>query len=205
MSTGFWKSLRLGFLQLRQECAINPPCKPAGRLTAIWRAQPPRGELDLSYWEEVDGYGVTKRLEWHAQSAAARLGFGETGQKAVWFWLDRVRRDAPESHIRAQRFQGRGGTEELFSVEILDICGLSADYCRKCEADELAALQAHVIGTPSEETSAPPEQPVARSHVPDELNRNGHSPDQVMEPPFFEYRYPEGFPSLIRMPSKAFD
>lgn len=160
MSTGFWESLRIGFLQLRQECAINPPSKPAGRLTAIWTAQPPPGEWELSYWEEVDGYGVTKRFEWHAQSAAARLGFGETGQKAVWFWLDRVRRDAPESHIR------RCGTEELFSVEILDICGLSAEYCRKCEADEIVVgLQSSVARTSVKEPPAPKEQPATRSGV----------------------------------------
>jgi hypothetical protein len=87
----------------------------------------------------VDGYGVTKRFEWHAQSAAARLGCGETGQKAVWFWLDRVRRDAPKSHLRTHLVEGSDGSEQLFSVEVLDICGLSADYCRKCEADEISS------------------------------------------------------------------
>jgi hypothetical protein len=98
----------------------------------------------------VDGYGITRRFEWNAQRAAVRLGSGETGQKAVWFWLDRVRREAPESHLRTQRFEGSDGTGQLFSVEILDICGLSAEYCIKCEADEIAALQVQVGRAPSE-------------------------------------------------------
>jgi hypothetical protein len=206
MHTEFWKSLRDDFMRLRAECAIKPPAvdhlrgrfrqanKRAGRLTAIWTAQPAPGEWQLSYWNGKDGYGVTKRFEWHAQSAAARLGFGETGQKAVWFWLDRVRRDAPDSHLRPHLIEGSDGDGQLFSVEVLDICGLSAEYCIKCEADEMVALRAQARA-PSEETPAPPELPAARSLVPDAaLDRDGHSTDQVVEAPFFQYRYPEGFP-----------
>jgi hypothetical protein len=142
MPTDFWESLRLGFTQLRADCAIDPPVKPAGRLTAIWTAQPAPGQWRLDYSNAKDGYGVAKRFEWHAQSAAARLGFDENGQKAVWFWLDRVRRDAPESHIRAMNSVGLDGIEELYSFEILDICGLSAEFCRKCAADEMISLGA---------------------------------------------------------------
>ena len=142
MSTDFWESLRLGFMQLRCECAINAPTLLAGRLIAVWTAQPAPGQWELSYWNGEDGSGVTRRFEWHAQSAAARLGFGETGQKAVWFWLDQVRRDAPESHLRPHLIEGSNGDGQLFSVEILDICGLSADYCRKCEADEMTSREA---------------------------------------------------------------
>jgi hypothetical protein len=126
MSADFWERLRRGFMQLRRDCAINPPVAPAGRLTAIWTAQPPPGQWELSYWDGVDGYGVTRRFEWHAQKAAARLGCSETGQKAVWFWLDRVKRDAPESHLQSHLIEGSDGTEQVFSVEVLDICGLSA-------------------------------------------------------------------------------
>jgi hypothetical protein len=138
----FWESLRLSFLQLRADCAIDPPLKAAGRLTAIWTAQPAPGKWRLDYWNDTDGLGVTKRFEWHAQSAAARLGSDEKGGKAVWFWLDRLRSDAPEAHTRPMSNVGLDGVEELYSCELLDVCGLSAEYCWKCAADEMISLQA---------------------------------------------------------------
>lgn len=128
----FWESLRLGFAQLRADCAINPPLNPAGRLIAIWTSQPEPAHWRLSHWDRKDGNGVRERFQWHAQSAAARLGFTGGGDDAVSVWLDRIKLDAPESHLRKMVIQGEG----LYSVEILDICGLSADYCRKCEAEE---------------------------------------------------------------------
>jgi hypothetical protein len=133
----FWEGLRLDFMQLRKECAINPPLLPAGRLTAIWTAHPAPGSWRLDYWNSKDGSGVTKRFEWHAQSAAARLGCAEEGHAALSFWLDNVGRDAPASHIRTINSSGPADVDALFSREILDICGLSADYCRKCAADEM--------------------------------------------------------------------
>jgi hypothetical protein len=77
MDTSFWESLRLGFMQLRAECAINPPIATAGRLTAIWTAPPERGSWRLDYWDGKDGSGVAERFKWHSESAAARQGFME--------------------------------------------------------------------------------------------------------------------------------
>lgn len=141
MPTDFWESLRLGFMQLRESCAIDPPIAPAGRLTAIWTAEPAPGNWRLNYWGGTDGSGVTQRFEWHAQSAAARLGCDEKEHKAVWFWLDRVRRDAPKAYTRTRLINSAFG-EPVYSCEILDICGLSAEYCRKCEAEEETARRA---------------------------------------------------------------
>jgi len=106
MSTGFWESLRLGFLQLRQECAINPPIAPAGRLIAIWTAQPEPGYWRLDFWNGTDGSGVTARFKWHAQNGAVRLGFTGDGDAAVSYWLDRLRRDAPHQYLRENRIEG---------------------------------------------------------------------------------------------------
>ncbi len=166
MPVDFWESLRLGFMQLREECAINPPIAPAGRLTAIWTAQPTRNEWRLYYHDGKDGSGVAKRFEWHAQSAAARLGFVGGDQKAVWFWLDLVRRDAPDSHVRTTSIRGPDGIDKVYSHEILDICGLSAEYCRRCEAEETrrrlvsalvpAADRAHGAEGPRVEKDNPP-------------------------------------------------
>lgn len=107
----------------------------AGRLTATWRVLPEPAQWRLDYWNAKDGSGVTERFKWHAQSAAARLRFAGTAEDAVSYWLDEIKRNAPESHVKRQ-FIDVDGSNQFFSVEILDICGLSADYCRKCEADE---------------------------------------------------------------------
>ncbi len=129
-SASFWENLRAGFMRIRQDCAIDPPLKPAGALTAIWSAisAPECWSLNLAFG--TDGAGVKKRFEWHAQSASARLGCSDVGYGALAFWLDRVARDAPDPY--------RGINSEA-KREVYDICGLSAEYCRKCEADEFIA------------------------------------------------------------------
>lgn len=151
-STNFWQALRSDFAHLRAECAIDPPLKSAGRLVAIWYALPePHWRLD--HWNKKDGNGVTERFKWHAQSAAARQGFAGDGEAAVAFWLDQILHNAPEAHIRRNRVE-QNGSEILYSVEIFDICGLSADYCRKCEADETRSEGANISPTD------PPELPL---------------------------------------------
>jgi len=127
----FWESLRQGFMQLRAECAIDPPLRPAGQLSAIWESQPEPGTWRLNYRSGSDGRGLAKRFQLHEQSAAARLGFKGQGDAPVAFWLDQIKRDAPLAHVR--RLVAGGSLE---SIELLDICGLSSDYCRKCEADD---------------------------------------------------------------------
>ena len=138
MDTNFWERVRVGFTQLRADCAINPPNLTAGRLMAVWAAQlePGRWRWRLEHWNKKDGNGVTERFKWLAQSAAARLGFAGAGDDAVSFWLDQIKLDAPESHLREIFVEGEE-SNQLYAVEILDICGLSADLCWKCEADEI--------------------------------------------------------------------
>lgn len=137
MEDNFWESLRQGFTQLRVDCAIDPPLNPAGRLTAIWTAEREKN-WRLNYHGGKDGNGVIRRFGWAAESAAARLGLNRTEDEAVSHWLDRIKTAAPESHIRRiNTVKGIGQPEETYSVEILDICGLSADFCRKCQAEEI--------------------------------------------------------------------
>jgi len=100
----------------------------------------------LEHWNKKDGNGVTERFKWLAQSAAARLGFAGGEEDAVSFWLDQIKRDAPESHLR-EFFEEGEESNQLYAVEILDICGLSADYCWKCEADEVRSQASRVKGS----------------------------------------------------------
>lgn len=139
MATNDWESLRLGFSQLREECAIDPPMNLAGRLTAIWMALPTPGNWRLNYWNGKDGSGIAERFIWHAFEAAALLGFPGGRDEALSFWLERVRHDAPKQYVRLISITGSQGPDQVYSVEILDICGLSADYCRTCKADAIRA------------------------------------------------------------------
>jgi hypothetical protein len=125
-------------MQLRVGCAINPPLNPAGRLTAIWTAIPEPGNWRLSFWEATDRSGFKERFTWHASEAAALLGHQGDDGDALSYWLDQVRRHAPKQYPR--RIVEAGGTDgedRLYSIEILDICGLSAEFCRKCKADAI--------------------------------------------------------------------
>jgi hypothetical protein len=129
MSSSSWESLKSGFMQIRKDCAIDPPLKPAGRLKAIWNAfVKPRWTFE--YWGGNDGVGATERFKWHAQKAAALLRYSGRGEDAVWFWLDRMSRHAPSAYVGLDHPQMR---------EIFDICGLSAEYCTKCEADAISS------------------------------------------------------------------
>jgi hypothetical protein len=211
-SLSFWESLRRGFMQLRDECAINPPLNPAGQLSAIWESQPEPGRWRLNYRSGNDGLGVAKRFQWHAQSASARLGFTGEGDAAVAHWLDQIKGDAPRAHVR--RLVGGGSLE---SVELLDICGLSADYCRKCGGDETRlALNAPNHPTTQNvrrsETSIPdlvhggdgsPGLPTteASADAGGEAGRDGYSPDQPihLSAPSFVYQYPPDFPDAEQL------
>lgn len=141
MDDNFWESLRQGFMQLRADCAIDPHLNPAGRLTAIWTADREK-KWRLNYHRGKDGNGVIERFTWAAESAAAQLGFKGSEREALSYWLDRIKAKAPEAHIqRIHTVRGIDETEEIYSVEILDICGLSADYCRKCQAEEIRTVK----------------------------------------------------------------
>lgn len=153
-----WESLRLGFVQLRSDCAINPPLNPVGRLTAIWTSMAVPN-WRLNYSGDKDGAGVKERFGWHALEAAALLGHVGEGSTAVSFWLDQLRESAPKQYLkRIVMTGGPGHEDQLYSIEILDVCGLSAEFCRKCKADAIRAEgkrdhTASQRGTNSEENS----------------------------------------------------
>jgi hypothetical protein len=95
--------------------------------------------------------------------------------------------------------EGSDSTEQLFSVEVLDICGLSAEYCKKCEADETRAVQAQIETASAEETPTPREQ-AARNLVPDaELDRD----QQCMET-FLDAHHPKFMYHATKPPVQVF-
>lgn len=140
MPANDWDSLRSGFMQIRADCAITPPINSAGLLTAIWTSQPEPGAWRLNYWEAKDGGGFKERFTWHASEAAALLGHQGEEDDALSYWLDQVKLHAPKQYVR--RIVTTGGPDnedQLYSLEILDICGLSAEFCRKCKGDAIRA------------------------------------------------------------------
>jgi hypothetical protein len=147
MPESSWESLRLEFKQLRVDCAIDPPIATAGRLTAIWTAQPTSEQRRwrLNYWNAKDGSGIKERFKSRAKYAAAKRGFSGSGDDAVFYWLDQIKAYAPKAYIGVTTLRdGADGVDEVYSIEILDICGLSADYCWECEADEIRTRSPHV-------------------------------------------------------------
>ena len=133
-----WGNLEAKFEQLRKESAINPPLNPAGRLKAVWYPKTePDEEWSFEYWGGDDGLGVTDRYKWLGCEAAALLGFsGMDDTAAIAYWLTELERNAPKAYKKAHRFSsGSDGADELYCVELFDLCGLSAWFCRKCRAD----------------------------------------------------------------------
>jgi hypothetical protein len=123
----------MGFARIRSDSD--------GRLTAIWESQPEPGAWRLSYYNGTFSPEVATRFEWHAQTAAAQLGCQLDGKAAMAYWLDLIKSDLPKSHRRRLI-----GGDQLESIEILDVCHLSAEYCGKCEGDEIrAARQDHPV------------------------------------------------------------
>jgi hypothetical protein len=175
MAANHWESLRLGFMVLRSDCAIDPPIEAAGRLTAIWSALPEPGNWRLSHWQAWDGLGVKERFTWHADEAAALLGYSGNGSGAISFWLDRVKRHAPEQYVRRVVGVGPDIPNRVYSVEILDICQLSADVCRICKA---GAIRAGAQGTFSLQRR-PIERPIRQTDSDKRANSEAPGWDRV--------------------------
>jgi hypothetical protein len=145
MRDDFWESLRQGFLQLRAECAIDPPMNNTGRLLAQHDGTSEAKRWRLWLYDEKDINGIAKRFEWYAQSAAARRGFGGMADEALCYWLQQLteldalvhKTHQITEHAGSFRVNGVGRT-------ILDVCLLSAEYCQKCEAEETLARVANL-------------------------------------------------------------
>jgi hypothetical protein len=129
----FWESLRLDFMRLREECVINPPLLKGLQMRAISTAAPEGANWSFNCQNGPDGTGVARKFRWYAESAAVRLGFHGDSEACFYHWLEALKNNAPESHLRRS---GGGPKDEWEMIEMLDVCGLSADHCRKCEAEE---------------------------------------------------------------------
>ena len=80
---------------------------------------------------------MAKRFAWHAESASARQGFNGTPDEALSSWLQQL----TELDALVRRTQRITENEESFLASedggmIYDVCLVSAEYCRKCEANE---------------------------------------------------------------------
>lgn len=126
---------------------MNPPTVRAGRLSAVWNRKPKPGNWWLNEHGTSNDSGVKQRFVSHAWAGARLLGFRGSRDKALAFWLNRVRlslRNAQHGYLSTMH-GGRGHkqrqefvlTEE--SIEILDICLMSADYCLICRSEATVA------------------------------------------------------------------
>jgi len=131
--TGAWLRIALRFRGLQKACD--------GKLEARWFAG---GRFDGSQWLlAITGgpvHGIDKKFERIARSATKELGY--SGSRAsVDRWLDLLKRDGPNLAIR----------ESTTTAIIGDVCGASADYCRRRDARQFetaAREQAELDGGP---------------------------------------------------------
>jgi hypothetical protein len=144
MSDDFWRNLKTSFFQLRREWPLISPHRlywtaglsdkmedpdginSPGALVAIRMAPT---EWMLTHHEgQIAPAGYTRRFEWLAEHAAARLGFIGTGRAAVSFWVQRIASEVPEALKPVSK-----GSDQ---AHLPDVCYWSAHYCDRCSALE---------------------------------------------------------------------
>jgi hypothetical protein len=128
--TGFWRGLEARFRALYNEQLQE---RNKAGLHAEWNSNPANGEP----WYLGGGPDdIRTNFEWLAESAAVRLG-QPGGRNAVFFWLDLLRGESP--HYRplnsSQIVKGKETRWESGTIEL--VCQASAEYCIKCETQEL--------------------------------------------------------------------
>ena len=128
--TAFWRDLETRFRALHDEQLQDR--KKAG-LHAYWNSNPANDEP----WYLGGGPDdIRTNFEWLVEQAALRLG-QPGGRNAVFFWLDLLRSESP--HYRpinsSHEVKGEETRWERGGIEL--VCKASADYCIKCETEEL--------------------------------------------------------------------
>jgi hypothetical protein len=128
--TAFWGALEARFRALHEEQLQN---RNKAGLHAVWRPDPGDGDP----WYLGGGPDdIRTMFEWLAERAAVRLA-QPGGRNAVFFWLDLLKRESPHyrpvnsSHV----VKGKETSWESGTIQL--VCMASAEYCIKCETDEL--------------------------------------------------------------------
>jgi len=128
--TAFWRDLKACFRALHDEQLQD---RNKAGLHAHWNSNPANGEP----WDLGGGPDdIRTNFEWLAELAAVQLG-QPGGRNAVFFWLDLLRAESPH-YRRINSSHIVKGTETRWeSGKIELVCKASADYCIKCETQEL--------------------------------------------------------------------
>ena len=132
--SNFWKDLANQFRDLQAE--------HDGELRANWTPTTQVGESGRWYLSGTRGGNEGRRLrtqfEWLAEKAAVRLGH-PGGPSALFFWLDLLKTESPYFRgglVYGSR-SGDGPVTETTVGVIEQVCAASADYCLKCETQEM--------------------------------------------------------------------
>lgn len=147
---GFWPKLEARFRKLQAEADENQR-RGKCSLTASWFST--RGDQGGEHW---DLNGATKRIRtqygWLAESAAVRLGHAR-GPSALSFWLNLLKAESPDYSGGGLGTSTQEGIRTDYEVGTLEhLCEASAEYCLKCETQEIAEKQ--VQHAPPEERSS---------------------------------------------------
>ncbi len=126
-NSGFWAKAAENFRRLQPPVPkLGVPQRQSDNgLCAYWWAEGAGDGKPWSFGNAGTQIGILFRIA--AERAAVELGHAG-GEPAVFFWLDLVK----EAGIFYRLAPGGG--------EIYRVCDASAEYCLKCEADDMASV-----------------------------------------------------------------
>jgi hypothetical protein len=126
----FWRDLEARFRALHDEQLQN---RGSDALHAFWSSDPADG--DPWYLGGATDH-ICTQFEWLAERAAVQLGH-PGGGNAVFSWLDRLRGASPHYRPINSSHIVKGKETHWESGRIDSVCRASAEYCLKCETEEL--------------------------------------------------------------------
>ncbi len=174
-ATAFWRDLKAEFGALHDEQLRN---RNKAGLHAHWNSNPANDEP----WYLGGGPDdIRTNFEWLAERAAVQLG-QPGGRNAVFFWLDLLRNESPHYQpIASSRIEKEEETRwESGRIEL--VCKASAEYCIKCETQELererrSRKRRAFAGRKSSEEPASTQEAILRGLVA-EFGKKGEPPPQ---------------------------
>lgn len=165
--TDFWRDIEARFLALHDEQLQH---RGMDAVHALWSSKG-FGRADGSPWSVSGGTEVIlRKFEWLVESAEARLG-DSRGPNAISSWLDRLKAESPHFQPLQSSFKEKGKRWRHWkSGRIEFVCKASAEYCVKCETQEVTGAR-QLVAPPFQHEQAP------KAEV--GIRRGGQRPERV--------------------------
>ena len=140
-NTEFWRDLEARFRELHDE-QLQDRNRNNSPVHATWGSEGANPE-DQWYLGGSTNH-IRTQFEWLAEHAAVRLGH-PGGPTALFFWLDLLKAESPYYRGGIQGTSQIGDKVTHSESGVIEfVCKASADYCLKCETQEIIEEQAAV-------------------------------------------------------------